>query len=442
MVDAREKYRELAGLSEEIARCGRCGFCQSVCPIYHVSAKESGVARGKNMYARELLSGGLDLSANDKNFLSECLLCRACVETCFSQVKTDEIVLAGRRSQRRLLGISPLYRYIFRYLLPDHRKLGRLLRVASKGRAAGFDRMLDALRIFGWTGSRFERATHFSREIPKQFLRERLANRASPVQTRKRAVLFIGCGTNFMLPHVGEATISLLELLGYEVAIAENGCCGLPAFVHGELTAARQLAANNMLAFAGTPDDIIVTDCSSCASYLKTYPQLFPETDGSDEETRTRAELFASRTHDITEILASEEAGRLIEHATAGRTRPYSRVTFHDPCHLSRYLKLSSQARRVLDLLPGTEFIEMKEADWCCGGAGTFAVEHPHLSLRILERKMRNIDATGADAVVTTCPSCIMQIRFGLQPSVRTAPESGKRIVHLVEIVRERLAAD
>ncbi len=127
-----ERYHELAALSQEIARCGRCGFCQEICPVYHVSSDECGVARGRNMYASELLSGRLDLSRRDGAFFSECLLCRACVDMCFSGVRTDEIVLAGRRLRRRMRGSSPVRDHIFERLLPDHRRLGRLVRASGR----------------------------------------------------------------------------------------------------------------------------------------------------------------------------------------------------------------------------------------------------------------------------------------------------------------------
>ncbi len=84
----KERYHEIAEFSQEIAHCGRCGFCQEVCPVYQVSAEESGVARGRNVFASELISGGLDLSRRDEAFFSECLLCRACVDICFSGVNS------------------------------------------------------------------------------------------------------------------------------------------------------------------------------------------------------------------------------------------------------------------------------------------------------------------------------------------------------------------
>jgi glycolate oxidase iron-sulfur subunit len=436
MVDSEEKYRELADFSNEILRCGRCGFCQSVCPVYLVSADESGVARGRNMYAKELISGSLDLADENEAFFSECLLCRACVEMCFSAVKTDEIVLAGRRSQCRIRGISRAHKYIFERLLPDHRKLGKVVRLLKAAGNVVPARLGPALRMFGWLGAGIAKAEQLSERIPKEFLRERLARKGASSKASKQAMLFIGCGTNFMFPHVGEATVAVLESLGYEVEVVEHGCCGLPAFAHGDLSAARQLMSNNMEAFSHDPECLIVTDCSSCASFLKDYSKLVSIEGKADQARISEIEQFSSRVKDITEILAADGLVEAFEHENANPARQGRIVTFHDPCHLSRYQKLGSQARKVLRSLPGIEYIEMKEADWCCGGAGAFALEHPGLSLDILERKIRNVESSAADTVLTTCPSCMMQIGGGIQ---NAHLNTRVRVAHVVEIACEYL---
>jgi Fe-S oxidoreductase len=140
---------------------------------------------------------------------------------------------------------------------------------------------------------------------------------------------------------------------------------------------------------------------------------------------------MSGRVRDVTEILSASSLAPTMEPAGEAL-----RVTFHDPCHLSRHQKLSQAAREALRLLPGIEFIEMKEADWCCGGAGAFSVEYPDLSLQILERKVRNIEESGARIVATTCPACMMQLQSGLRQSGAAA----RRLVqvkHLVELARD-----
>lgn len=432
MVASEKKYPELAIFSDEIERCGRCGFCQDVCPVYDVSADERGVARGRNMYAKALISGALDHTPENEAFFTECLLCRACVEMCFSAVKTDEIVLAGRRSNRRMHGMSATHKYVFERLLPDIRRFENVIRMVRAARGAVPPWLGQPLGVFGWLGASIARADEFAGDIPGEFLRTRLLRRKKSTKATKWAVLFIGCGTNLMFPQVGDASVEVLEELGYEMLIVEHGCCGLPAFAHGELMAVEHLARNNMRAFLNEPDSIIVTDCSSCASFLKDYPKILSIGNRIGQTEISEAESFSSRVRDITEILAAEELGQLFKHKRVDMTSPSQTVSFHDSCHLSRYQKLGHQARQVICSLPGVDFVEMKEANWCCGGAGAFALEHPSLSIEILGRKVQNVISSGAKTILTTCPSCMMQIRSGIK---KAGPDI--RIAHLVEVVCE-----
>lgn len=411
--------------------------------MYQVSGDECGVARGRNMYAKELVEGRLDISRRNDAFFSECLLCRACVDACFSSVKTDEIVLAGRRCLRSDRGVSPAHRHIFERLLPDHNKLGKFIRALGAARRVAPELIMDAMRIFGWLGSGLGRAERIAENIPREFLRERLTRTSLTSGAKVRVMYFIGCGVNFMFPEAGEATVEVLRAMGFDVTTIDHGCCGLPAFSHGDITSARRLAMHNLDVFHGEGAGcLVVTDCSSCASYLKDYPKLFAGETSSKGVEHSRALEFSGRVRDLTEMLAGPEFARLLErksvaHKTPAREDSTRSVTFHEPCHLGRYQGLGDAARDVLNSLPGTDLVEMKEAAWCCGGAGAFAVEHPDLSLAILERKTRNIESSAAADVVTTCPACLMQIRSGIENA-----GMGTGVRHLSEIARDCLRED
>ena len=89
-------------------------------------------------------------------------------------------------------------------------------------------------------------------------------------------------------------------------------------------------------------------------------------------------------------------------------------VTMHDPCHMIRGLKVTEQPRQVLKSIPGLNFVEMKEHDRCCGSGGSFCMSHYELSRQINDRKCQNIEATHADYVCASCPSCRMHITDGI----------------------------
>jgi glycolate oxidase iron-sulfur subunit len=74
--------------------------------------------------------------------------------------------------------------------------------------------------------------------------------------------------------------------------------------------------------------------------------------------------------------------------------------------------------------------VELPESDWCCGSAGIYNLTQPEMATRLLRRKVRHVTSTGADAVVTANPGCILQIRQGLGEANSTV-----KVLHLVEIL-------
>ena len=83
--------------------------------------------------------------------------------------------------------------------------------------------------------------------------------------------------------------------------------------------------------------------------------------------------------------------------------------------HAVRGQGVSREPREVLRRMPGAEFVELPEADWCCGGAGSYALSHYELAMQVLDRKMENLKKTAADVLVTTCPACIIQLSYGVR---------------------------
>ena len=67
--------------------------------------------------------------------------------------------------------------------------------------------------------------------------------------------------------------------------------------------------------------------------------------------------------------------------------------------------------------------IELKEADICCGSAGVYNVVHNEMSDRLLENKMRRIDETRAELVLTANPGCLLQLARGSK--TRRQPAAG-----------------
>ena len=92
-----------------------------------------------------------------------------------------------------------------------------------------------------------------------------------------------------------------------------------------------------------------------------------------DPEYAEPALAFSKKIQDISEFLTQSISLR----QDLGEIR--GKVTYHDPCHLVREQKVAHQPRQLLNLIPGLELIEMKEADVCCGGAGSYNLTDENL---------------------------------------------------------------
>jgi glycolate oxidase iron-sulfur subunit len=199
----------------------------------------------------------------------------------------------------------------------------------------------------------------------------------------------------------------LLNRAGYEVVVPPGqGCCGA-LFAHsGNLEAARASARHNIEEFEKHKLDAIIINAAGCGSTLKEYGQLLHD----DVQWADRGKNFSSKVKDLTEWLTTANLN------SAFRT-PHSalRVTYHDACHLAHAQRITKAPRELVKAVAGKNFVEMPEADVCCGSAGTYNLTEPEMAERLQARKIENILKTGAQIVVTSNPGCILQIQAGLR---------------------------
>ncbi len=232
---------------------------------------------------------------------------------------------------------------------------------------------------------------------------------------RIRVAYYTGCLTNYVYPGTGLAVLDVLKHNGVEVVIPEQWCCGIPALASGDEASAAALARRNIEAFQKAGVDAVITDCASCGSMLHDYADLI--------ET-SEARSFAGKVMDFSRFL--DDA---IDFQPGDREVPMV-ATYHDPCHLRRGQGVYTAPRKLIRAVPGLEFKEMNEADRCCGAAGSFNLTYYDLSTRIGKRKVKNIRETGAELVITGCPSCIMQIEH-----VLSLEQEPVQVMHLAELL-------
>ena len=399
-----EKLRQF--VDDETSRCIRCGYCLPTCPTYAVTGLESAVARGRNYYARQDELTGLRMNKRVKEAIKACLLCGACVDNCAPKVQTDKIMVAVRSENIQKNGQPPLQRFVFRELLMQPERMTRLMKLISFGKRTGISGLAKALSVFGWFGKNVAGAESLVQTFPKKFMREYDARSFGQIENPAMTVAyFMGCGINYAFPNVGLTTLKLLNRLNIAVHVIDHLCCGLPAFGYGDMEAARTMARSNIDAFSALKVDAVITECGSCASFLHDYPKLFE----SDQEMLKRAEAFSAKVYNLTHFLYHKAHGYIPE--------PSEKlvVTYHDPCHLSHHLHVTEEPRELLKQMNGIEYRELPEANWCCGGAGTYNITNRELSSKILSRKMDNVKKTGADVLLTACPGCMIQLAYGVR---------------------------
>ena len=410
---------DICELYDDIARCNRCGFCQTACPVFRATGHEAGVARGRLALLRAIIEGRVEWSEEMKEPLFACLGCGACTAHCFPAVATADLMLLARSQYLDEVGRSEIHRLLFNHLLPYPNRLRLAARAAALGKKTGASKVAKALGLLRIFGRDFPKAEGIVEQFPKQALRDKIKPCVLDGEGESlRIGYFVGCGIDIMAPLAAEASIGLMLSLAKSVTVLANCCCGLPAANYGDRAAAQKLAEKNLALLDGD-FDIVVTDCSSCASYLKKYPALFPDGDPRHEA----AEAAASRVRDIVELLAEAEPAPPTRDGTLV-------VTWHDPCHAVRGQGLKAEPRKLLKALPGVEYRELPEADWCCGGAGSYALSHYELSREVLDRKIDNVAKTGATVLATSCPACIIHLAYGIR--LRGLPI---RVCHISELL-------
>ncbi|NDJ59489.1 MAG: (Fe-S)-binding protein [Chloroflexi bacterium] len=252
-----------------------------------------------------------------------------------------------------------------------------------------------------------------------------MSDELRPSPRYKPVSLFVTCIVDMIYPDTGVSVVEILEHLGVEVRFPLNQtCCGQPAFNSGFQNDARQVAKQFLTAFADA--QVIVCPSGSCASMVRHYyPELFKD----DPALRQQANWLASITWEFTEYLVDG-----LGITDVGAKLPPTRVAFHHACHGYRLLNLSEQAAALADHIEGVTVTELPGADECCGFGGLFSVKMPEISGAMLEDKVKNIEATDADLIVTGDASCLTQMNGGL-----SRQNSARRVVHIAALLARGL---
>lgn len=383
--NGRSKIKE-DNLFKDILNCIRCGACQNSCPVY--TTVGGAFFRGKT-YAGPigiLLSYLLNDTPDIREYANLCIGCMACDEICSSKINLQEMILTIKaKNTKNIPGIKgliikhaenyyPILRigaYISHFMFKNELKTN----IEKIDKALG----LDYRPLPG---------------IQKSF---------DILKTKPAKIgLFAGCSTNFLYNDIGKDALSVALKLGLEIEIVkQKACCGAPAWYNGEEKSAKKAAYVNIDYLTSLNHDTILFLDPHCAHMVK-RDYVFLSDNSKAQQLSDKIECVGAFFIDT------------IQKKGINTKKLGSFLGYHHPCHLKRGLNYSNLMHNFIKEKE-PNFIEIKDADRCCGFAGSYSLMHPHISKKLLREKIDSIKNSNLQTLITACPGCMMQIGGGLK---------------------------
>ncbi|NWJ47641.1 MAG: (Fe-S)-binding protein [Chloroflexi bacterium] len=410
-----------------IDNCVRCGLCLASCPTYVVKGVETSSPRGRISILNAVNKGNLHLmDAGVVSQIYECLDCRACEAVCPSGVQYGKLVESARdliekeRAPRyslqvRLIRAIALRGLFFRrWLFVAFAFLMLLYQRSGLQWLARKSGILKLLRLAAME----EMLPH----IDFPFVRPGQKGWQAQGVEKHKVALFAGCIMSTAFSGIDSATGRVLAKNGTTVEVPkEQWCCGALQIHSGDTAGAQDLARRNIAAFEQSDTEYVIINAAGCGAALKEYDHLLHD----DPEWRERAITFSRKVRDVSEYLAE-----------TGFTPPTANldleVTYQEPCHLAHAQRITSQPRRLLKAIPGLRLKEMEDSSLCCGSAGVYNLLNPTIANELVDRKLNNALATGAEVLCTANPGCHIQLEAGLKRQKKSM-----KVRHIVQLLDE-----
>lgn len=413
-----------------LQQCMHCGLCLPSCPTYDTTKHERNSPRGRISLMRAIADGGLDVTRAFADEMSYCLGCLACQTACPAGVNYAALFETARNEieQERAHGggivRTAVRRVTFAGLFASPRALrwlGTAVRLYQRSGAESLLRRAGVMRLLPAALQRLE--PQLPRMAPA-FSDRLIAPQERPAGVaRYRVALLTGCVQDLVFAGVNRDTADVLLANGCSVETpAVQPCCGSLHAHNGERDLSRTLARRMIDLFPPDRYDAIISNAGGCGSHLRHYGPLLED----DARYAAAARAWDAKLRDVHEWLV-EINWRA--PAAAPFAQPVT-VSYHDSCHLAHGQRVTRQPRDIVRALPGVSFVELAEASWCCGAAGTYAVAQPAQSESLLSRKVGHVRAASVDVLATANPGCHLQIARGLQGGERLV-----RVEHPVSLL-------
>lgn len=379
------------GLEEELYSCAQCGYCQDVCPIYTEIPWESASPRGKFYWIKNILTTGflrpnVEIDEDFVNRIFQCTLCGRCHEVCQTMIDTMKLWYTAR-SEINHSGLRP------------------------KNLTAIVNNLDETKNPYGLEADmRLDWADYTGLdEVPEE--------------DEAEIAYFVGCTTAFKGANhnIGYSTSQLLNHLGEDWTLLgeDEWCCGSPLLMAGEEEKAIEFAEHNIGEIERRDIEVLLTGCPSC---YRMWKLEIPELLGR--------ELSFTVKHSLELINQRIEEGKLTLPASDDR------LTYHDPCELSRLGGVIEEPRGIMNALSGG-FVELPEHGMdvrCCGGGGLLQATDNELRLSIAKYRLEQAKSVGANILTSACPACNLTFLDALRET-----EDEIEVLDLTEYITQRL---
>jgi heterodisulfide reductase subunit D len=350
----------LNNIDEEFDQCIKCGLCLANCPVCKELLLEKYTPRGKIQLARYYCRGDLGLSDHYREIFSRCLLCGACSVTCPSGVDLKKVFISMREQIAEERGLDPNMEKVVQSIISDHN-----ISLEDNEERGEWRELI--------------------KDLPEHMYQK----------DKAEVAYFVGCVASFfpMVQTIPKNMVQILESASVDFTIlaGEEWCCGFPLVGAGAQEKMKQLVEHNLEKVKAVGAKTLVFSCPSCYGTWKEYYD-------------TELELFHS----------TEYIERLIGKGAISLGELSTTVTYHDPCDLGRNGGVYDSPRRILKSIPGLTLVELEKnrsLSVCCGGGGNLEMADPDLSGTVAQKKIEQVQQTGAEIVVTSCQQCVRTIK-------------------------------
>jgi glycolate oxidase iron-sulfur subunit len=389
-----------------LRKCVHCGFCTATCPTYVLLGDERDSPRGRIYMIKGMLERGEKATEETARHVDRCLSCLSCMSTCPSGVNYMHLIDQARVHVEETYD-RPVAERFTRWLLATIMPSPKLFRLAllGAGLARPFKPVVSALgfkRLDAMLGLAPKTLPRPSSNVTGFF--------KSDAKRKGHVSLLRGCAQSVLDQSINDATVRLLNRLGYDVTIgAQAECCGSLTHHMGREAAALVSARGMIDQWTDESADAIISTSSGCGTTIKDYGHMFR----NDPAYAAKAAAVSAKACDITEFLSRVE----LPHSTIGAGLC---VAYHSACSLQHGQGVKTLPQQLLKKA-GFDVADVPEAHLCCGSAGTYNMLQPEISRGLRDRKVENIKSVRPQIIAAGNLGCMTQIGKGIDvPIVHT----------------------